>query len=77
VKSIRRTYGEALKVVTPGIRLVGDDPADQSRYATPEDAARAGADYIVVGRSVTAAKDPLRAFEAVTKSFAAPGTGGA
>jgi orotidine-5'-phosphate decarboxylase len=76
-KSIRRIYGEALKVVTPGIRLVGDDPADQSRYATPEDAARAGADYIVVGRSVTAAKDPVRAFEAVAKSFAARGTGGA
>jgi orotidine-5'-phosphate decarboxylase len=57
-------------VVTPGIRLPGDDPGDQSRYATPADAARAGADYIVVGRSITAAKDPAAAFDAVARSFA-------
>ena len=56
-------------MITPGIRLPGDDPGDQSRYATPEDAARAGADYIVVGRSITAAEDPLAAFEAVARSF--------
>ena len=69
VKPIKRSYGGALKVITPGIRLPGDDPGDQSRYATPEDAARAGADYIVVGRSITAAEDPLAAFEAVARSF--------
>lgn len=70
VKPIKRSYGDVLKVVTPGIRLPGDDPADQSRYATPADAARAGADFIVVGRSITAAKDPAAAFEAVAESFA-------
>ncbi len=58
VKPIKRSHGDILKVVTPGIRLPGDDPADQSRYATPGDAARAGADFVVVGRSVTQAKDP-------------------
>ncbi|UCC73748.1 MAG: orotidine-5'-phosphate decarboxylase [Gemmatimonadota bacterium] len=71
VKPIKRSYGDALKVVTPGIRLLGDDPADQSRYATPEDASRAGADFIVVGRSITKAKDPAKAFEAVARSFSA------
>ncbi len=70
VKPIKRSYGDVLKVVTPGIRLPGDDPADQSRYATPADAARAGANFIVVGRSITAAKDPAAAFEAVAQSFA-------
>lgn len=70
VKPIKRSHGDALKVVTPGIRLPGDDPGDQSRYATPADAARAGADYIVVGRSITAAKDPAAAFQAVLESFA-------
>lgn len=70
VKPIKRSHGEALIVVTPGIRLPGDDPADQSRYATPKDAARAGADFIVVGRSVTQAKDPAAAFDAVALSFA-------
>jgi orotidine-5'-phosphate decarboxylase len=70
VKPIKRSYGDALKVVTPGIRLPGDDPADQSRYATPAAAARAGADFIVVGRSITAARDPAAAFEAVAQSLA-------
>jgi len=76
VKPIKRSYGGILSVITPGIRLLGDDPADQSRYATPEDAARAGADFIVVGRSITGADDPVSAFEAVTKSFAGAGHAG-
>ena len=69
VKPIKRSYGDVLQVITPGIRLLGDDPGDQSRYATPEDAARAGADYIVVGRSITAAPDPAAAFAEVADSF--------
>jgi orotidine-5'-phosphate decarboxylase len=69
VKPIKRSHGDALMVVTPGIRLPGDDPADQSRYATPADAARAGADFIVVGRSVTRAADPAAAFAQVVESF--------
>ncbi len=70
VKTIKRSYGDALLVVTPGIRLPGDDPGDQSRYSTPGAAARAGADYIVVGRSITAAKDPAAALQAVAAAFA-------
>lgn len=69
VKPIKRSHGDGLMVVTPGIRLAGDAPGDQSRYATPADAARAGADYIVVGRSVTQAKNPAKAFEEVVASF--------
>lgn len=69
VKPIRRAYGSGPLVVTPGIRLPGDDPGDQTRYATPEEAARAGADYLVVGRSITGAEDPSGAFEAVRRSF--------
>lgn len=72
VKSIKRTHGDGLRVVTPGIRLVGDDPGDQSRYATPDDASRAGADFIVVGRSVTAATDPAEAFDRLAAGFHAP-----
>lgn len=71
VKPIRRSYGDALWVITPGIRLPGDDPGDQSRYATPEDAARAGADFIVVGRSISGAENPAAAFDAIAKSFGA------
>ncbi len=77
VKPIKRSLGDPIMVVTPGIRLAGDDPGDQSRYATPEAAARAGADYIVVGRSVTGAKDPAAAFRAVAASFGGAAESGA
>lgn len=70
VKSVKRRYGEGLKVVSPGIRLPSDEPGDQTRYASPTEAARAGADYIVVGRSVIAARDPAEAFRAVVEGFA-------
>ena len=70
VKSLRRAYGDALRVITPGIRLAGDDPGDQTRYATPEDAARAGADYLVVGRSITRAEDPADALRQIAAALA-------
>jgi orotidine-5'-phosphate decarboxylase len=58
---IRRATGEGFRVLTPGIRLAGDDAGDQSRVATPAEAARLGADYVILGRSVTAAADPASA----------------
>jgi orotidine-5'-phosphate decarboxylase len=56
-----RRAAPGLRVLTPGIRLAGDAPGDQSRTATPAEAARLGADYVVLGRSVTAAADPRTA----------------
>ena len=58
---IRWATDGALLVLTPGIRLAGDAALDQSRVATPAEAVRAGSDYIVLGRSVTAAADPAAA----------------
>jgi orotidine-5'-phosphate decarboxylase len=58
---IRAATGEGFRVLTPGIRLAGDAAGDQSRVATPGVAARRGADYVVLGRSVTAAADPAAA----------------
>ncbi|HEU4453478.1 MAG TPA: orotidine-5'-phosphate decarboxylase, partial [Longimicrobium sp.] len=58
---IREAVGDALRVLTPGIRLAGDDAGDQSRVATPAEAARLGSDYVILGRSVTAAADPAAA----------------
>jgi orotidine-5'-phosphate decarboxylase len=52
----------------PGVRLVGDDANDQSRVATPEDALAAGAEWLVIGRTVTASADPEAAAERVTES---------
>jgi orotidine-5'-phosphate decarboxylase len=62
-------HGSALKLLVPGIRLEGDSPGDQSRIVTPVAAAAAGASYLVLGRSVTAAKDPREAMAAVTASL--------
>jgi orotidine-5'-phosphate decarboxylase len=59
-------------VVTPGIRLGGDDHHDQARVATPAAAAEAGADYLVVGRSVTRAADPVEALERVRAEATVP-----
>ena len=60
VAAVRAAGGELL-VLTPGIRLSGDASGDQARTATPAEAARAGADYVVLGRSVTGAPDPAAA----------------
>lgn len=52
-------------LVTPGIRLAGDAAGDQRRVVTPAEAMTLGSDYIVIGRSITAAKDPLAALRRV------------
>jgi orotidine-5'-phosphate decarboxylase len=57
---LRRQLGKEFLVVTPGIRLREDTLGDQKRVATPSQAVQAGADYLVVGRSVTADADPVR-----------------
>jgi orotidine-5'-phosphate decarboxylase len=55
--------------VTPGIRFAGDSVGDQSRVTTPAKAKEIGSDYIVVGRSITAAADPVEAYERAMKDF--------
>lgn len=63
VEVVKRQFGREFLVATPGIRLSGDPSDDQARVATPAEAVRAGADYLVVGRSVTAAADPVAALD--------------
>ena len=58
VARVRRLAGPALTLVTPGVRSAVAASADQKRIATPAEALRAGADYIVVGRQITRAADP-------------------
>ena len=55
--------------VTPGIRFADDSKNDQKRVATPEYAKELGATYIVVGRSITAASDPVAAYKRCVKEF--------
>jgi orotidine-5'-phosphate decarboxylase len=65
-------HGSALKLLVPGIRLPGDPADDQARIVTPAEAVKSGASYLVLGRAVTAAKDPRAAMAAVTESLREP-----
>jgi orotidine-5'-phosphate decarboxylase len=66
---IRARFGSTFELIVPGIRLRGDAAGDQLRVVTPEAAAATGADYIVVGRSVTAAADPVAAMRSVREGI--------
>ena len=59
--AVRRELGPEFKILVPGVRPATAATNDQSRIATPGDAVRAGADYLVVGRPITAAKNPREA----------------
>lgn len=61
--------GEKFLTVTPGVRFADGDIGDQKRVMTPEQAKKIGSDYIVVGRSITAAPDPVAAYERCIKEF--------
>jgi orotidine-5'-phosphate decarboxylase len=56
---LRRKCGKDFALVTPGIRMAGDSADDQRRVVTPADAIEQGSDYLVIGRSITAADDPI------------------
>ena len=68
--ALKRALGPAFKLVTPGIRPAGADTQDQARVMTPAQAITAGADYLVIGRPITAAPDPLAALDAINASIA-------
>jgi len=64
-KTLRRAFGDSLAIVTPGIRPNGLDAGDQKRITTPVAALEAGADYLVVGRPITAATEPRAALDRI------------
>ena len=61
--------GNRFLTVTPGIRFADGDRGDQKRVTTPEDAKKIGSDYIVVGRPITAAADPVAAYHRCLAEF--------
>ena len=73
---LRQECGPKFQLVVPGIRPAGTAHGDQKRVMTPADAARQGADYIVVGRPIREADDPLRAAEDVLKELKIAGNRG-
>ncbi|MCL1072930.1 orotidine-5'-phosphate decarboxylase [Shewanella dokdonensis] len=66
---LKQRFGEDFKLVTPGIRPQGSDVGDQKRIMTPKSALDAGADYLVIGRPITQAAEPLAALEAIYQSI--------
>lgn len=61
--------GKNFVTVTPGVRFADGDKGDQVRVMTPADAKAIGSDYIVVGRPITAAEDPVKAYERCCQEF--------
>ena len=68
--ALRKIVGHQMRLVTPGIRPAGSEAGDQKRIMTPARAIAAGADYLVVGRPITAAADPKAAAEAIHAEIA-------
>lgn len=63
--TLKAERGAGFRLVTPGIRPLSADKGDQQRIMTPSDALKAGSDYLVIGRPITQAADPLAALEAI------------
>jgi len=69
VAAVRAEVGDDILLVTPGVRPAGTETHDQARVATPEEALRAGADLLVIGRPITGAADPGAAAGAIAASL--------
>jgi orotidine-5'-phosphate decarboxylase len=63
ITAIKKNIGKDFLIVTPGVRTDGSETSDQKRVSTPKEAFERGADYIVIGRPVTKAKDPAHALK--------------
>ena len=68
-QKVHETCGEKFLTVTPGVRFADGDIGDQKRVMTPAQAKKIGSDYIVVGRPITAAADPVAAYERCIAEF--------
>ncbi len=67
---LRQTCGDAFLLVCPGVRPIWAETGDQKRTLTPIAALKAGADYLVIGRPITAAEDPSAAFDRICEELA-------
>ena len=68
-EAVHGRCGKDFVTVTPGVRFADGDKGDQVRVMTPEQAKKIGSDYIVVGRPITAAEDPVAAYERCVREF--------
>jgi orotidine-5'-phosphate decarboxylase len=72
LRSIRERWGNDFTLVTPGVRPAGASVGDQKRFMTPRAAIEAGADYLVVGRPITADPDPAEAARRIAEECSIP-----
>lgn len=66
---LKELCGNNFKLVTPGIRPIGSDIGDQRRIMTPQDAVKAGVDYMVIGRPITRSDDPTLTLQQINQSI--------
>ena len=66
---LKELLGEEFKLITPGIRPKGSQATDQRRIMTPVDAIQAGSDYLVIGRPITGATDPVQVIDEINDSL--------
>ena len=70
ITAIRETFGDKLRIVTPGVRPTWAATGDQKRVMTPAEAVKAGSDWLVIGRPITAAENPKEAYAKVVSELA-------
>jgi orotidine-5'-phosphate decarboxylase len=70
IKSLRRDFDNKIKIVVPGVRPSGAEANDQKRTMSPRDALHAGADYLVIGRPITAHRNPREATKRILEDIA-------
>lgn len=66
---LKAEFGEGFSLVTPGIRTEGSSAGDQRRVMTPRKAQQAGSDFLVIGRSITSAENPLQVLESINRDL--------
>jgi orotidine-5'-phosphate decarboxylase len=69
IKPLRREFDNKIKIVVPGIRPSGAETNDQKRTMSPRDALDAGADYLVIGRPITAHRNPREAVDKILEEL--------
>ncbi|MFZ9283470.1 MAG: orotidine-5'-phosphate decarboxylase [Candidatus Nanopelagicales bacterium] len=69
VATLRRTFGDEIKLIVPGVRMPGEAAGDQTRIATPAETIKSGATYVVMGRSLTNESDPVNKLKLIRNSL--------
>ena len=69
LEPLRQEFGRSFVIVTPGVRPTWSEAGDQKRFTTPSEAIKLGADYLVIGRPITASPDPKAAFSRIASEL--------